>query len=562
VSSCVLRCWEMKSVQESGITIWPEAGISLAILTIALCAGAMVIYAGVHPVAAVSLWASGSCFALAAGGFKAKPLMIVGGLAAIPSLLLPIRLLFGADAEFAASLPKILCAVYAWVVFLIVLPLLRKTSARQVSVLAIVAGLTIACLWLGTAYLEALRVGFYLGLLPAVWLITLLKQWILRSVPAIQTANTCILLLVGVPLADLFWRPAPLGPAPEIRQKFYSYEMARKDPVRFERWWQFFTHHSNGMLKNVLREDTRRLAPARTIPGSEANLFESVVTINTLGFRGPEVAAEKEDVYRIVALGESTTFGFTMEQHDEPWPEVLERLLRERSGFSRKIEVINAGLPGFTVRDNLRRLPADIAPIKPDMILSYHGYNGFQFLSDALPAPVAKQVPVLRPRALRLLEQAEYRAKVLLFRRAQAPSTALEGLALLPLETELALEYRRLHTIAKEQDVTLVLGTFSMAVNSHSDPEVVDFYQLGFPAVAWSIQANLCHNELIRSLVRAHPEIVFADTQPGLDGCHENFIDLVHLTQAGRNKIAEAFYSAILPVLQKELGAGSSLSQL
>src|SRR5581483_2815554 len=115
----------------------------------------------------------------------------------------------------------------------------------------------------------------------------------------------------------------------------------------------------------------------RLRPNSAGPFFASVVKVNSRGFRGQEIPTDKGDAYRIVALGESTTFGMTMASDDQPWPALLEQIIRDRLHPSRRVEVINAGVPGYDLADNVRRLETDILPLHPDLIISYHGYNGF-----------------------------------------------------------------------------------------------------------------------------------------------------------------------------------------
>src|ERR1035438_2587865 len=64
----------------------------------------------------------------------------------------------------------------------------------------------------------------------------------------------------------------------------------------------------------------------------------------------------------------STTFGCTLGQEDKPWPEVFEQMIRERLKPLRPVEVINAGVPGYTLEDNLHRLAKDVLPLKPDTL--------------------------------------------------------------------------------------------------------------------------------------------------------------------------------------------------
>jgi lysophospholipase L1-like esterase len=526
-------------------------------LLISACAAAMAALAGMGWVSVLGLLLLGGALSARDAVRPSRAWGVVGMVGGLLSLGIPLRVLFGADEAFAAHWQVFFCAAGAWLVTVSVLPWVPGRADTRPT-LGSVTGLTVGLLaggwWIGVAYLEALRMPFYLGILPMVGLLTLCTLHFRPPLLVAQAFNTGILVLVGIPAVDLVWRPPEPAPVPSVAARFYAYEAARRDPVTFERWWSFFTQHSNEMLAKVLQKDPRHLAPARTIPGARAMLFESEIAINSLGFRGPEVSRDKGEAYRIVALGESTTFGFTLRQEDRPWPEVLENLIRERAGLARPVEVINAGLPGFTLQDNLRRFPADIAPLEPDLILSYHGYNGFSFLDRALPLPTGQLPPTFRPRALRLLQQAEHRARVLWFRRQQEPLAAPVFDPRSVLDTDLANLYNQLGRLAQRHEARLAVATFSMAVNDRSENEVVEFYRLGFPAVRWNIQANRAHTELVQAFASARPEVVYVDSRPALDGKPDYFIDLVHLTQEGRNQIAEVFYAALEPILQAEVG--------
>ena len=94
--------------------------------------------------------------------------------------------------------------------------------------------------------------------------------------------------------------------------------------------------------------------------------------INPRGIRGDLVAIPKPDgVFRIVALGGSTTFGHALAA-DETWPAQLQRLLREQNP---QVEVVNLGAPGYYSLDSVVNLATHGLPHEPDMVIVYHGIN-------------------------------------------------------------------------------------------------------------------------------------------------------------------------------------------
>ena len=77
----------------------------------------------------------------------------------------------------------------------------------------------------------------------------------------------------------------------------------------------------------------------------QAYTHDKLVITNASGIRGADINLEKSsDVYRILALGDSQTFGNGLEISDT-WPKQLETYLNE-STAGKRVEVINAGLPG------------------------------------------------------------------------------------------------------------------------------------------------------------------------------------------------------------------------
>src|SRR5262245_2174029 len=96
------------------------------------------------------------------------------------------------------------------------------------------------------------------------------------------------------------------------------------------------------------------------------------------GFRGAAPAAKKTHAVRIVCLGASTTFGHNVKE-PEAWPRVLEAKLREQGIDA---EVINAGVPGYGMRQLLTRYRRDLAALEADFFLIYEGWNRAGILVD------------------------------------------------------------------------------------------------------------------------------------------------------------------------------------
>jgi len=92
-------------------------------------------------------------------------------------------------------------------------------------------------------------------------------------------------------------------------------------------------------------------------------------TINRYGVRGGPLAMPKPaGIHRIVCLGGSTAFGWSVTD-GEDWPAHLDRLLGEG------VDVVNAGRPGATTFRNFPYLQGHLLRLDPDVVVLYEGFN-------------------------------------------------------------------------------------------------------------------------------------------------------------------------------------------
>lgn len=123
-----------------------------------------------------------------------------------------------------------------------------------------------------------------------------------------------------------------------------------------------------------LRNDAEKFDAATNtfvlVPGvhrSDAGLAH----INSDGFAGPELLADGPDLWRIVSIGDSCTYGGG--HLTESYPAHLQRLLEDRPG--RRYEVVNAGISGLDSELARRRLVSKVLPLEPDVVTIYVGWN-------------------------------------------------------------------------------------------------------------------------------------------------------------------------------------------
>ena len=97
--------------------------------------------------------------------------------------------------------------------------------------------------------------------------------------------------------------------------------------------------------------------------------FRVPVRTNAEGFRGGPLPGSKEPgTYRIVALGDSFTFGFGVRER-QAYPARLAAGLTARLGGRPRVEVVNLGVPGTGPRDYLWHLTHTALALDPDLVV-------------------------------------------------------------------------------------------------------------------------------------------------------------------------------------------------
>jgi len=94
----------------------------------------------------------------------------------------------------------------------------------------------------------------------------------------------------------------------------------------------------------------------------------TMIKINSDGFRDREFSIHKpRDAFRIIALGDSMTFGLGLDIEDT-WPKQLENKLNALNN-SINYEVLNFGVPGYNTFEEVEMFKEKGIKYNPDMIL-------------------------------------------------------------------------------------------------------------------------------------------------------------------------------------------------
>jgi lysophospholipase L1-like esterase len=119
------------------------------------------------------------------------------------------------------------------------------------------------------------------------------------------------------------------------------------------------------------------------VPNRSAVLMGVPVSINSHGLRDREYPLDKPPgVYRIVMLGDSTTFGWGVPL-EQTIPKILERDLN-RDVESPRFEVLNAGVGNYGTVQEVEHYRVYDRAFHPDMVILVY------FINDAEPVPVER----------------------------------------------------------------------------------------------------------------------------------------------------------------------------
>lgn len=275
------------------------------------------------------------------------------------------------------------------------------------------------------------------------------------------------------------------------------------------------------------------------------NYQKGLTSHNSLGYRNDEFSLEKPDgVYRIVALGGSSTYDVSIKDNDLTFTAQLEKLLEEEYGYE-NVQVINAGVPGYNSWEMLGNLEFRVLDLDPDLVIIYEGTNDVHarlvepsaYRGDDLGRRQAWQPPhvslwehsaLLRivSRTLNITRQVSVDDFVSAPTYVSWPfESRLEDANLDPAEVlkeNPPIYFRRnlenMIAIAKEHDVQILFSTWAHSPNLN-DYAAEGYYQAGFRE----------NNDVVKEVAISHaiPLFDFADVMPQdasywADGRHVN----------------------------------------
>lgn len=356
----------------------------------------------------------------------------------------------------------------------------------------------------------------------------------------------------------------------------YSYREAKGNPAAFAKWWNFFVDEVVRIQPLIFDRDPSGTPfngkfPFRPRPSSYADFHEGRIEINNLGYRGSDFSRQKADVFRILTLGDSVTFGQTLFANSRTWSAILEELIGRNLACAKPIHVVNGGVNAFHLRNAVERLRLDYSWLRPDMVLPYFGWNSMEDLGvepTAAPIPLAPAanerwnvviwyiVSAARSLQLDVVERGRSAAAELFNPRSDVGFDTTELLGKANRST-LYSDYLSLIEHSRTFGYRLALMTFNTAVAPDGPEEAKAFYQAVTHAVRPLIKKVHIHNTMIENLARSHG-VAFVDTGNEIYGRYESdlYLDIVHFSPSGDFVMATNVFRGIRPMLLAEPDLG------
>ena len=288
----------------------------------------------------------------------------------------------------------------------------------------------------------------------------------------------------------------------------------------------------------------------------KAGYHSGAVSINSAGFRGPELTTPKPaQVLRIAYLGASTTFCAEVSRDDLVWPQlVTERLRKEFPNTA--FDFVNAGVPGYTVASSRLNLKHRVAALKPDIIVVYHATNDLsgEVRDLAVARGLAGAAESGRQSWLEqhslLWELVVKNLRVMQAQRAAAAHVSQLTIDAAALGAGFGGELSSLLKEAAGPASRVAVATFSTQLRAEQTRHQQEraalsaFVYMPFMSIEGLISAYRRYNDII-SAVASREGALLIEGETNIPGDAAHFVDNVHFNDAGSRAMADRVYASL-----------------
>jgi lysophospholipase L1-like esterase len=317
---------------------------------------------------------------------------------------------------------------------------------------------------------------------------------------------------------------------------------ATEGAIRLRQWSK---HGTSSSFDSLYRVDPS-IGLRVLVPGARVGN----ISVNSLGFRGPEIeTAKPPGRVRIAFLGASTTFCAEVSGDTAVWPQVaVERLKARFPGV--EFDFVNGAVPGYTVESSLKNLQHRVGPLQPDVVVIYHATNDLSVEArqlaeqQGLIAPRRSHEPSWLAQNLRLWELAEKNLRVLVARQGAEGSKGRVAFDGASLGGAFRTDLSKLVEAAGQDGRRVAVATFSarlrpeQSVEERKQAAVSALVYMPFMSLDALIAGYARYNDHIRAVVREKGALLI-DGEDLIPGDAVHFADSVHFTDAGSRAMGE-----------------------
>ena len=249
---------------------------------------------------------------------------------------------------------------------------------------------------------------------------------------------------------------------------------------------------------------------------------------NEQGFKGPLIDASMRDRVLVMTYGDSNTDG----PDEGGWPARMQSHLRNANP---DIDVVNAGVAGYSSYQGLRRFEEDVQRVTPRVVVVSFGWNDAALTAGE---PDSSFTPPGEARATLLRVLLRYKSYLVLLNALQHPQDAMPTIAQLRprvSKDEYIANIDRFRVRAE------ALGTkLALATRPHREPPDA------LRAIAPNFRAAVPdYNDALRAYAASHEGVLLLDVQKEFENRPGEFVDECHFSPQAHERMAVFVTSAL-----------------
>jgi len=307
----------------------------------------------------------------------------------------------------------------------------------------------------------------------------------------------------------------------------------------------------NSIFKSVLAGDNaatelfvqhdgyKTLAPSISFTGSSIS-----VQSNALGLRSAEITP-KAATTRVVVLGASSTYGAYAATNADTFPARL-----QHSDTSKRLEVINAGIPGNDIAGQYRLYQQQLSGLSEDVLILYSGLsndigrlcrNSAQKQSYALPQLQAPKWLL----SVDLLLKNSTNIRYIPYKANAMPD-------LTPYLAHYATDVEQLIQLALQRGVKTIFLAENLRAFRPQQPLALQqaladsaLYYTPCLSVAQFSQVFEQYNQVLAEQATKYANVHYVTLSDKVQGGRQYFVDSVHFSAKGEQAMAEAFLNEL-----------------